>query len=255
MALRNPEHPLSATLPHRLDAHGTLGMTGRILAAAEGEHLVPFLSSALRRVQQAAAALDEALRDRPAAPIVNDEARRADLAVDAAWGAFHEAIAAWARLPLPDARADQATDLLASHFPDGLAFTQLTYAAEWSVSKTRLAKIDKDATAIVAALGLNPFLDQVRQTHATYGKVLGITEAQAAGGNESSNISVPLNTLRKALRDYALKVIAHVDPDHPGSAPLAQRLLAPIEAERQREAALHPASKKATAPTTPNAAG
>lgn len=69
------------------------------------------------------------------------------------------------------------------------------------------------------------------RTHEAYGKALGIAEPLPESPAPVT-VEEPLLALRRALKRYALQVIATADEDSPASVEAVVRALAPIEEAR-----------------------
>lgn len=218
----------SVRLPN-LDANAAQSLGRAILAAAEGATLSEGAREALDDVAAALDALVDVARNR-LSPIDEGkpDTRQADIDLDAAWSSTHGLLTAWAKLP-NEPKAKLASELRARLFPDGLKFTQLRFATQWSESDIRLALIEKERLDVIfEALGGAEFLKALRDTHRVYGDALGITKAQELPSPEP-NLRESIARLADALRVYVLQVTAMIRKGDPQSAELAETLLAPIE--------------------------
>ncbi|RYE82536.1 MAG: hypothetical protein EOO75_20550 [Myxococcales bacterium] len=132
-------------------------------------------------------------------------------------------------------------------FPDGLRFLTLPWKAQWAEGDKRLRQIDEQGhAAAIDRLAGPAFLAEVRFTHEAYGKALGVSaplpEAPATG-----TVGEPLVELRRALKRYAMQVIATADEDSADSVRAVERALAPIaeaRAARPRPAGKDDAKKE-----------
>lgn len=174
--------------------------------------------------------------------------RDADRVLDAAWSSAFDWCTGWSKLPLDTnaAKVAIARALLAALFSAGLKFTQIGFKLEWSESQTRLDLIDAaKLDASFAALGGEAFLTTIKVAHTAYGEALGLTKAKTEVAQPS--LREPLDAFLAALRVYVVRVSAHVDPEHPGSAELAKRLLGPVAKWRSASAHAATAEKGASA--------
>lgn len=125
-----------------------------------------------------------------------------------------------------------ATALRERLFPDGLAFLTLAHKAQWAEGDKRLKQVDGEghAASLEALVGA-PFLAEVRAAQQLYGEVLGLLAAPAEVV-EAAAVREPLLALRRALRSYALQVVAAADEDDATSASEVRKQLAPIDEAR-----------------------
>lgn len=209
-----------------ISAH-TLGMS--ILAAAEGQPLTEAAKEARDDVRIALTALGAVLKDKlPKEPREEGPGtRQADWALDRAWSATHEFLHAWSRLD-DEPKAAIASKLRERLYPDGLKFTKIPYAKQWTESHRRLELIEAGGLASnFAALGGEAFLDTLKKTHKAYGEVLGITKAPE-DPIEDQKVGEALAQLSHALRAYVLHVSAMVRRDDPTQKALVDKILAPL---------------------------
>ncbi len=124
-------------------------------------------------------------------------------------------------------------------FPDGLMFLLLPFNNEWAESEKRLQMIDADGLAAdIDAIASPEFLQQVRQAHKVYGRVLGITQP-------SASIQAParaenLRTLRQAMSRYVFSVLSTVSDQD--TANVARDALRPISKLREDLSARRPSA-------------
>ena len=164
--------------------------------------------------------------------------READRTLDAAWSSAFDWCAGWSKLPLEinAAKVALARGLLVTLFSTGLKFTQIAYKLEWAESQTRLDLIEEEKLgASFEALGGETFLKTIKIAHKAYGDALGLTKVKAAAAALPS-LREPLDAFLAALRVYIVRVSAHADPEHPGSAALAKKLLGPVAKWRSASA-------------------
>jgi hypothetical protein len=171
--------------------------------------------------------------------------READRTLDAAWSSAFDWCTGWSKLPLDinAAKVAIARGLVVSLFSTGLKFTQIAYKLEWSESQTRLDLIEEEKLAAsFEALGGETFLKTIKVAHKAYGEALGLTKAKAEAAALPS-LREPLDAFLAALRVYVVRVSAHVDPEHAGSAALAKKLLGPVTSWRSASAQAAAAEK------------
>ncbi|HSN98012.1 MAG TPA: hypothetical protein VLS89_06925 [Candidatus Nanopelagicales bacterium] len=161
--------------------------------------------------------------------------RKADRALDNAWGATFDWLIGWTRLPEPW-NPDQAAALTLHRlvFPQMLGFLKLAYKIQWRESQARLDAIAREnQEETFKRLGGLKFLAAIRDTHAEYGRVLHITAARPDEPPEA-DVRAALLAALGAMREYVARVAAHADPDDPGSEALTQALLRPVVAWESR---------------------
>jgi hypothetical protein len=212
-------------------------------AMALGEQLVsaarPHRKSLQRPVTRALTALaarhgdlKETLRDQvvpdldPGASAVPQ-----DRALDGCWGGLDGFLAALGKLPATYPQAAEAAELRAAILPDGLGFLNYPHIREWTESELRLQRMGKAGLdQRVEALGGGLFLGALRDAHAAYGKVLGMTSPLELPAPASPGVRDALDAFTAALRDYVVKVMAAIEPGDRAGQALAERLLAPLSA-------------------------
>lgn len=170
--------------------------------------------------------------------------READRTLDAAWSSAFDWCTGWSKLPLETnaAKVAIARVLLVTLFSTGLKFTQIQYKLEWAESQTRLDLIEEEKLgASFEALGGETFLKTIKVAHKAYGEALGLTKAKIDVTLPS--LREPLDAFLAALRVYVVRVSAHVDPEHAGSAALAKKLLGPVTSWRSASAQAAAAEK------------
>jgi hypothetical protein len=208
----------------RMKAPAALGLGEALLAAAEQHGAPKSAQRALARLVDAQKALGAVLVDESPQRVSNPEAVKTDRAVDNAWAALHLWLSGWSRLEVGAENAS-ATAALNAIFPDGLAFTQRTFAEEWGESEVRLQRIARDWQDLLGSLGGAPFLKTLRAAHRAYGEALNITAASAATPAPPQRRAA-LDEFLGALRGYVLKVAAHAEgEDDTAQAHVAQLLL------------------------------
>lgn len=228
----------------------TLDVATMVTLATELLHRVPDapapgVRKAARKVRTSLEALRAGWHEPGQAPAAEGERRVADLAADSAWSALQRRMAAYAQLPherYPE--AIEAAQLGVLLFPDGLRFLTLPWKAQWAEGDKRLRQIDEQGlAAAIERLAGRMFLDEIRRTHEAYGKVLGVS-APLPEAPAPATLGEPLLELRRALKRYAVQVVATADEDSADSVRAVERALAPIE--EARVARPRPAAKEQT---------
>lgn len=119
--------------------------------------------------------------------------RPADYDLDGAWGGLDDLTAGTLRIltvrgPSPLDQDEEARFKYAQHLKDywigpSLKFLQFVHASEWRESQTRLTRLDEPMhdnletpRQAIIALGFEWALKRLQATHATYGRVLGLSE-------------------------------------------------------------------------------
>jgi hypothetical protein len=221
-------------LPRLSASEASVLITQLLTAAAteskplKGNLLPPPIERSRTRLTAAHVALDEVV-----APQATGDTRaksKADRVIDAAWAAGFSWLSGWCKLPIEkNPHLAEAQALLALVYPDALAFTKLPYRIEWQQSKLRLDAIERDGHArTFKQLGGASFLLNIIEAHAAYGLALGITVPVTI--EAASEIRTRMLAALDDVRDYVNRVVAHAEPDVPGSEALAEALLLPLTA-------------------------
>lgn len=213
---------------------GTLTLVDELTEVARSTPKVPpLVTASLGRMLESVEDLKKqiALRER-AGSRLDPRARAADRALDDAWGALQSWLLGWTRLPddahvsIPDARS-----LYQALFPKGLQFLTLDFKDEWTESQNRIDQIFQHRLdAVIAALGGQAFLDNLRHAHKVYGEALHITPGSTNQPDPDQNVRRALETTHMALREYVAQVAATVRRSERDSVDLAAVLLAPLSA-------------------------
>ncbi len=105
--------------------------------------------------------------------------RPIDMAADNAWGCTYRRLETYTSLPSKTyPRAARAQALLDRLFPDGLRFTQLEYGAQWVEAESRIQILSAERGRLRAELAEligEDFVEELFQTHAAYGEMVGAT--------------------------------------------------------------------------------
>jgi hypothetical protein len=195
---------------------------------SKGTTLPPLIERPRVRLETATRDLAEELQ--PEAGVDSKAAVNADKGEDGGWRSLSEWMGALCGMP--DGSFEGQQQLRSLHttlFSEGLRFLALPFREEWSQSEARLKTIDTgENVALIERLGGSPLLSNLRDAHAHYGKVLGITAPVDV--KESPVLRAKFLKLTDAIRAYIVKVKAWADPEDPGSEALSDTLLAPFVA-------------------------
>ena len=128
--------------------------------------------------------------------------------------------------------------MVSAPFSDGTKFLNFRHEDEWGEVEARLQKIDDEGHAeVIAKLGGQGFLDDVRTVHEVYGEVLGITVARTSK-DAAPDIRGAQNEAANQLRRYVAAIIGYgsnSDID-PAIGEVATALMLPIHEARARNA-------------------
>lgn len=221
--------------PPVADVAGTVALAIALLSATHRGFPAPVRRAAkvvrteVLKLQEAWAEQQKMVR----APKV--DSRGADTRSDRAWAAMAAILQALASLPDTLHEARVAARLHETLFPTGLRFLALPFGKQWAEGERRLRMIDDEELAdeLTALVG-EVVMNEVREAHAEYGRVLGITRA-------AEEAAVPVNLLdalratRSAMTAYALQVIAAGQADDALAGP-ARAALRPFDAVRDAQA-------------------
>lgn len=221
--------------PPVVDVPGGVAL-GIALVTAASKQLPPAPKRALKQLRQTVIALQKDWSAQRQAELVTDEDRRpADQRLDRAWAAVAVRLESLAVLPAALAQSKQAAQLYARLFPTGLDFLKLAFEREWAESEQRLGQIaDEEVEGPLAELVGDFLIAELRDAHANYGRVLGITTTRTQP-TVAPNLLEPLRTVQQAIVGYALQVVAaaHADPE---LAAAARAALRPIDELREAQA-------------------
>jgi hypothetical protein len=221
-----------------LDVPGgvALGIALISAAGAAGKDLPAAAKRAAKVLRQTVVALqNDWAAQRNAGLTTEEDKRPADQRLDRVWAAVGVRLQTLAELPQTIAEAKQATQLYARLFPDGLSFLRLPYERQWAESEQRLKQLaDEELGAAVEELVGEFVVAELREAHANYGRVLGITDAKP-GAAVAPNLLDQLRVVQQAMTSYALQLIAaaHADPE---LASGVRRALRPFDDLREAQA-------------------
>jgi hypothetical protein len=154
--------------------------------------------------------------------------RPADQRLDRAWAAVGRRLETIAVLPetLPEAKL--SAQLYAQLFPSGLKFLVLPFEKELAESEQRLKQIGNGPIAKQLAMLVGDFvLTELREAHAEYGRVLGITVAK--GERETAPLVVDaLRAVTQAVAAYSLQLVAAAQADE-RLVPAVLKALRPLD--------------------------
>jgi hypothetical protein len=210
-----------------LDTSSAMALAEAMVSRAKEERLTAAEEDAFRSLDRALSELSDAHLQRfDAAPALEVEKKAAGRAWRTAWSALHSFLQAQSLRPTPESEGRAgALRILASVFEEGLTFVKLPYKGGWAEGNQRLRWLG-DHEEVVEQLGGAGFLEDLREAHAAYGRVLGITAATEAPVVVA--VRQPLDVLRAHLREYVLQVSAQGARGTAAGKEKARRLLAPI---------------------------
>lgn len=224
----------------RVDARDAVTLASQLEAAAADQMVLPALpggvQSALGDVALMRADLQTALT--AGSPLGTPTKKEADRQEDLAVVALFKILSGWAMLAefIPEGKAAQ--QVLDRAFSDGVQFVNIRYEREWAVVDSKLKLIDSEnLDAPIAVAGAAPALVFLKNVHATYGSVIGTTDALP----EPPEVGKKRDALLDALRKYVVRVVANVEAKQPETQDLADVLLLPLS---EWESAKPPAKKK-----------
>jgi hypothetical protein len=238
----------------RLSARSAARLLQELLVAASDEKKLPAAIAADRDEMKAAhAELSAELNKRLAGEGEEPpQVRAADSVEDNAFGALFDWLSAWARLPGAP-MAGEVEAILQAVFPRGLAFLAIRPSDEWQEAELRLNLLkEKGFDTTIVKLGGKPFLDELERAHKAYGEALGITTVKTSP--EAPALREARDAALDAVREYVLRVTAHVRKKDPQTTALAERLLAPLSVwkDRAARASGQPAAPDATPSAEPS---
>ncbi len=221
----------------KLDAASAVTLVHQLLTlAAQHKKLPTGIEKARKLLAARHKEVQAGLSERLAGAVGDPRrARLADQWEDQAFSALYDLLAGHSKLPDSEPSAAVARSALATVFPDGLRFTQLTYAQQWAEANARLERIAADGLEpLLRQLGGEPFLRNLKKAHREYGEALGVTSPRAAVAAPAAPVREPLQRLQAALRQYVLQLIAYVNEDEPTTVELAEALLTPLTEWQRR---------------------
>jgi len=218
-----------------LDVPGAVAL-GIALLTAAGKNLPAPAKRAAKALRHAVVALQTDWAAQRQADLSTEEDKRpADQRLDRVWAAVGARLESIAELPAALPEAKIAARLYAQLFPDGLAFLKLPYERQWAESEQRLTQIAGDEIAEPIAELVGDFvLTELRDAHANYGRVLGITNAKP-GTAMAPNLLEPMRVVQQAISNYSLQIVAAAQSE-PEFVPHARAALRPLDDLREAQA-------------------
>ena len=215
----------------RFDAVGAVAVGDLLLAAAAVRELPRSIARARDTLAEELDALRIAAAARVEAMGATDPVvlSSADAVLDGCWNALFDWLSGFSKLPAFLPQSAEARALLAEIYPDGLSFILLPYELEWGQSELRLDLIAEAKIGDrLRALGGQPFVEALAESHRVYGSLLGLSSHPAPAVAAASSLRPVLERFASALRNYAVKVTALVEVEEPATASLAKALLEPL---------------------------
>ncbi len=177
----------------------------------------------------------EAARKGDATPSATAPKRRSRKVIFAAyqraWTAARSQVGVWREAGMFAALPAAQREALDAVFPDGGGAEGLTGSARrvWTAGRDLLATArGRGVFATFASLRSAEVLSHVVALHDELGAELGVTAKTRRRGGTSGNVAPALGEVQSGLREYVIKVSAMVEGDVPGSAVVAEALLAPF---------------------------
>jgi hypothetical protein len=224
--------PSVYTRAPKLDVAGAVALSIQLLAAVPPEP-TPAVKKAAKALRKKAIALQNAWKARDRMEKRADP-RPVDVMADGAMGRLYGRIEDYAGLPADQyPLAARAQEILATLFPEGLAFLKSEYVVQWAETQKRLERIEEEnlATDIDKVAGPE-FLADVRRVHKVYGEAVGVTKAR--GTVDVPSLASPLREVSAAIAVHAVQLVAIVmdaDADAPARR-AARAALRPLDAYR-----------------------
>lgn len=223
----------------KLDAASAVTLVHQLLTlAAQHKKLPSGVDKARKRLGASLKEVQAGLSQRLAGSVGDPRrARSADQWEDQAFSALYDLLSGHSKLPDSEPSAATARAMLATVFPDGLKFTQLTYSQQWAEASARLQRIEADGLSkALRELGGEPFLRNLKKAHKEYGEALGATSPRVVAAAPIAPVREPLQRLQDALRQYVLQLVANVNEDEPATVELTEELLGPLAEWQSRPA-------------------
>ena len=226
----------------RFSAAVGLVLAMRLLKVAPAR-LPARIVDALTTLRASAVALQQVAVDR--LRLSPQNLRPLDLALDNAWMALSEAIAAVARLDTP--LGQEARALLGKVFPRGTSFVKATYE-EYTTSSQILQLIEQQRLepAIRRVAG-DAFLPFIRASHEAFGEGLGLG-ASTPEVTDSTGIARAVVDLADAIADYGRLMVGWLDWNDPAKVTAFQKAMAPLDAHRKSIGGTRPTDEPSAEP-------
>lgn len=229
--------PLAATdyiRPPRTNVVQALGLALALLRRVPKD--VPEAArKAAKRLRAETQELQRRRRARKQAPAKKVDSRVANEALDTAWSALRDGLAAVARLPRAHFPASaQAQALLDRVFPEALAFLKQDYNAVWVESDELLRALREEGlTAEIGQLVHASFVAAVERAHKDFGDVIGMT-AETQPAAPAVDLAEALARVHAALSAYAVQMVAAADDADEATVARVRHALEPIVEQRGR---------------------
>lgn len=229
--------------PVRTSAQEAVYLTERLVNAAP-EDLASKVAAALDAAcMRSGEALEIMKQRRRAKPVTAVPTERV---FEGLWGALHQQIDAWVRIP-GEPLAKIAERILASYFPAGLTFLTLKFEDEWVESRARLERIDEEGVEAALAQLIHPsLLPKLRAIHVELGDVLGVGETPVEIPSGRA-LYEAIRAASLAIANYVRLLAGTIDEDDPESVAMFVKAVAPIAEHR----AQYSTNRTTTEPTEP----
>jgi len=228
MAMRNRFSAHEYVSPPRLSGEGGIVLVWRLLNSAP-EDLIRAEKKALKLARDGAAEVQRIMKLRARRRPENMQAE--DRALDGCWGAIHDQIEAWTRIP-DHPNQQLAFRLLALLFDGGLDFTNTKFEVQVVESSNRLERIEEEELdELLLKLVHTDLLGLLQQAHEAFREKLGVGES-AVPVPETAELIEAIRELAFLIANYARVMSAAIDIDDEKTIARFRQALAPLAAYR-----------------------
>jgi hypothetical protein len=218
----------------------------RLLNSAP-EDLIRTEKKALKQARDAAAEVQRVMKLRARRRPENMQAE--DRALDGCWGAIHDQIEAWTRIP-NHPNQQLALRLLASLFEGGLDFTNTKFEIQVVESSNRLERIEEESLEeLLHKLVHTDLLGLLRRAHEDFAEKLGIGRA-IVPVPETGELIEAIRELSFRIANYARVLSAAIDIDDEKTIARFEQALAPLAAYRAMKAVARATGADPVSPDT-----
>lgn len=216
------------TPPH-IGATSGLVLGVRLIRVVETLALPDQVKAPLGELHAAAERLQAAVRGRQRR---SKGSKAEDLNFDASWSGLYGRIHAWTRtVHAPE--APEATALLTTLFPTGMAWLRASHEEEWVHSRALLQRIEQEGhTASIVNLADPRWLDMVKDAHQALGEALGLEGETNTENEPSLAVGAEVRALAEAIAAYGRIFAGTVVDD--ASLAVFEAAMRPLDAHRDR---------------------
>jgi hypothetical protein len=228
-----------------LNEEGLIALVQAVVAQAPADP-APAVKPRLQRLQGEATEFASGSAERRAAETRGrlQEVRKVDQRLDAAWGANFRRVEAWSMMPEGShPQVAKAQEVMKKVFGNGLGFVTAKYSEEWAKSQALLdlIKAEKLEPTLIELVGAE-FVKELKDAHQAYRELVDVKAPEP-----KPMVRDGIRRLADDLAQYALQIIAAVDPEKPETAEMARRALKPIDDYREQVKARRAKPPKPTA--------